>query len=45
MDLMDTNKVGWEFGLDLHASEEHPAAGTLEKSNEPSSSTNSWEFD
>jgi len=45
MDLMDTNEVGWESGLDLHASEEHSAAGTLEKGNEPSGSINSWEFD
>jgi hypothetical protein len=45
MDLMDTNEVGREFGLELHASEEHPDAGTPEKGNEPSGSTNSWEFD
>jgi len=46
MDLMGTNEVvGWESGLNLHASEDHPAAGTLEKGNEPSGSINSWEFD
>lgn len=45
MDLTDTNEAGWEYGLDLHTSKEHPAASSLKQGNDPSGSTHSWEFD